>query len=169
MIASFIMVSLDGYFEGDKPWDIDWHQVDDEFNEFAIKQLDEFDCLVFGRSTYEGMAQYWPGEEAIRNDREVASRMNQKPEPAWNNSTVVKEASELREKGQNLLVLGSSVLTTSLIEQGLLDELRIIINPVLIGSGRSLASSATRHILLKLLSRRDFRNGNVLLTYRPHF
>ena len=53
------MVSLDGYFEGDKPWDIDWHQVDDEFNEFAIKQLDEFDCLVFGRSTYEGMAQYW--------------------------------------------------------------------------------------------------------------
>jgi len=179
LIASFIMVSLDGYFEGDKPWDIDWHQVDDEFNEFAIKQLDEFDCLVFGRSTYEGMAQYWPGEEAIRTDREVASRMNrapkivlsrtlQKPEPEWNNSTVVKEASELREKGQNLLVLGSSVLTTSLIEQGLLDELRIIINPVLIGSGRSLASSATRHILLKLLSRRDFRNGNVLLTYRPH-
>ena len=97
----------------------------------------------------------------------VLSRTLQKPEPAWNNSTVVKEASELREKGQNLLVLGSSVLTTSLIEQGLLDELRIIINPVLIGSGRSLASSATRHILLKLLSRRDFRNGNVLLTYEP--
>ncbi len=79
MIASFIMVSLDGYFEGDKPWDIDWHQVDDEFNEFAIEQLDEFDCLVFGRSTYEGMAQYWPGEEAIRTDREVASRMNRAP------------------------------------------------------------------------------------------
>ncbi|OLD06432.1 MAG: hypothetical protein AUI87_02675 [Actinobacteria bacterium 13_1_40CM_3_66_19] len=156
------MVSLDGYFEGDKPWDIDWHQVDDEFNEFAIKQLDEFDCLVFGRSTYEGMAQYWPGEEAIRTDREVASRMNRAPK------IVLSRTLQKPEKGQNLLVLGSSVLTTSLMEQGLLDELRIIINPVLIGSGRPLASSATRRIPLKLLSRRDFRNGNVLLTYRPH-
>ena len=58
MIASFIMISLDGFFEGDKPWEIDWHQTDDEFNEFAVEQLAEFDTLVFGRATYEGMAQY---------------------------------------------------------------------------------------------------------------
>lgn len=178
MIASFIMVSLDGFFEGGKPWEIDWHQTDDEFNEFAIEQLAEFDTLVFGRATYEGMAQYWPGEEAIRTDPEVASRMNnapkivvsrglQKPEPAWHNTRLVKDPRELGETGKNLLVLGSSVLTTSLMEEGLLNELRIIVNPVLIGSGRSLAGSAKHRIPLRLRSRRDFRNGNVLLTYEP--
>jgi dihydrofolate reductase len=177
MIASFIMVSLDGYFDGDKPWELDWHHVDKEFNEFAIEQLDKFDTLVFGRATYEGMAQYWPSEEAVATDPEVATRMNEaskivvsrtldRPEPGWNNTTLVKDAHELRS-GKNMLVLGSSVLTTSLLEQGLLDELRIMVNPVLIGSGRSLASSAQRRIPLKLGGRRDFRNGNVLLTYEP--
>jgi dihydrofolate reductase len=177
MIASFIMVSLDGFFEGDKPWDLDWHRTDEEFNDFAAQQLDEFDTLVFGRVTYEGMAQYWPSEEVIKSDREVAGRMNeaekivvsrtqQKPEPAWSNTTLVGDAAELRSS-KKLLVLGSAVLTTSLLEQALLDELRIMVNPVLIGSGRSVASSAKAPIPLTLRERREFRNGNVLLTYAP--
>jgi dihydrofolate reductase len=177
MIASFIMVTLDGFFEGDKPWAIDWHRTDEEFNDFAAKQLDDFDTLVFGRATYEGMAQYWPSEEAVTSDPEVAGRMNEaqkivvsrtlrKPDPAWSNTMVVKEAAELRSQ-KNLLVLGSAVLTTSLLEEGLLDELRIMVNPVLIGSGRSVASSATGPIALTLRDRREFRNGNVLLTYAP--
>lgn len=177
MIASFIMVSLDGFFEGDRPWDIDWHRTDEEFNEFAAEQLDDFDTLVFGRATYEGMAQYWPSEEAVKSDPKVAGRMNEsakivvsrtldKPEPAWSNTTLVKDAAELRSPNR-LLVLGSAVLTTSLLEAGLLDELRIIVNPVLLGSGRSLASSAKGPIALTLRARREFRNGNVLLTYAP--
>jgi dihydrofolate reductase len=177
MIASFIMVTLDGFFEGDKPWDIDWHRTDDEFNDFAAEQLNEFDALVFGRATYEGMAQYWPSEDAVKSDPEVAGLMNDKPkvvvsrtldrpQPAWSNTTLVKDAAELRSD-RKLLVLGSAVLTTSLLETGLLDELRIIVNPVLIGSGRSLASSATGPIALSLRARREFRNGNVLLTYAP--
>ena len=177
MIASFIMVSLDGFFEGDKPWAIDWHRTDEEFNDFAAEQLDEFDALVFGRATYEGMAQYWPSEGAVKDDPEVAGRMNaspkivvsrtlERPEPAWSNTTLVKDVAELRSQ-KNLLVLGSAVLTTSLLEAGLLDQLRIIVNPVLIGSGRSIASSAKGPIALTLLSRREFGNGNVLLTYAP--
>ena len=59
------------------------------------------------------------------------------------------------------------MLTTSLMEMNLLDELRIIVNPVLIGAGNSLSSSAGRRISLKLLSTREFRSGNVLLTYEP--
>jgi dihydrofolate reductase len=175
MIASFIMASLDGYFEGEKPWDLDWHRTDEEFNDFAAEQLDEFDTLVFGRATYEGMAQYWPSEEAIKSDPEVATRMNDaakivvsrtldKPVPAWNNTRLVKDSRELRSD-EKMLVLGSAVLTTSLLEDGLLDELRIMVNPVFLGSGRSLATSATGQIPLRLLARREFRNGNVLLTY----
>ena len=177
MIASFIMITLDGFFDGKTAWDIDWHNVDEEFNDFATRQLDDFDTLVFGRATYLGMAQYWPGEEAIRTDPEVAQRMNDAtkvvvsktldvPEPAWANTTLVHDPHVLQSK-RRLLVLGSAVLTTSLLEEGLLDELRIMVNPVLIGSGRSLAGSATRRIPLRLLGRREFRNGNVLLTYRP--
>jgi len=129
MIASFIMTTLDGFFEGDKPWEIDWHQTDEEFNDFAIEQLAEFDTLVFGRATYEGMAQYWPSEEAIRTDPKVASRMNEaakvvvsrsleKPEPHWPNTRLIRDPRELPEAGKNLLVLGSAVLTTGLMEEG---------------------------------------------------
>jgi dihydrofolate reductase len=178
MIASFIMVTLDGFFDGDQPWDLSWHRTDEEFNDFASEQLDEFDALVFGRATYDGMAQYWPSEDAVKSDPEVAGRMNrspkivvsrtlQKPEPAWSNTTLVKDAMELGSEKRNLLVLGSAVLTTSLLEAGLLDQLRIIVNPVLLGSGRSLASSAKAPIPLRLHARREFRNGNVLLTYAP--
>ena len=178
MIASFIMATLDGFFDGDQPWDLSWHRTDEEFNDFASKQLDEFDALVFGRATYEGMAQYWPSEDAMKTDPEVAGRMNhspkivvsrtlEKPEPAWSNTTLVKDAMGLRSEKRNLLVLGSAVLTTSLLEAGLLDQLRIIVVPVLLGSGRSLASSAKAPIALRLHARREFRNGNVLLTYAP--
>lgn len=181
-LASFLMVTLDGYFEGEKPWDIDWHNVDEEFNEFAIKQLDATDCLIFGRATYVGMAQYWPSEPAIKDDPIVAAKMNsapkivvsrtlEEPEPEWSNTRVVRDVQELaklkRKPGKEMLVLGSSVLTTSLIELGLLDELRIIINPVLIGAGNSLSGTAGRPIPLKLLSSHEFRSGNVLLTYEP--
>lgn len=177
MIASFIMTTLDGFFEGDHPWAIDWHNTDEEFNDFAAEQLDAFDTLVFGRATYEGMAGYWSSDEAVSSDPLIAGRMNgaskivvsrtlDTPSPAWNNTTLVKDLRDL-PRDRNLLVLGSAVLTTSLLELGLLDELRIMINPVLLGSGRSVASSATRPIPLRLRARREFGNGNVLLTYAP--
>ncbi len=164
-LASFLMVTLDGYFEGEKPWDIDWHNVDEEFNDFAIEQLDATDCLVFGRATYVGMAQYWPSEQAIKDDPIVAAKMNSSPkivvshaldtpEPAWSNTRLVRDVEDLatlkKEKGKEMLVLGSSVLTTNLMELG-----------------HSLSSSAERRIPLKLMSTREFRSGNVLLTYKP--
>lgn len=181
-LASFLMVTLDGYYEGEQPWEIDWHNTDDEFNAFAVEQLDASGCLIFGRATYLGMAQYWPTEAAVKDDPEVASRMNAMPkivvsrtlevdEPTWSNTRVVRDVDQLRklkaEPGKDMLVLGSSVLTTSLIEEKLLDELRIIINPVLLGKGNSLSGTAAERIPLHLLNVRRFDNGNVLLTYEP--
>ena len=184
-IIAFLMVSLNGYHEGPKPWDLEWHHVDDEFNEFAVEQLDASGDLIFGRMTYQGMAQYWPSPMALENDSAaVASRMNkapkivvsrtlQKPEPEWANTRLISDdvAGELRKlkerPGKELLVMGSDQLTTSLMEMGLLDELRIIVNPVLLGGGHSLFRSGRAKTELKLLSTRTFRNGNVLLTYQP--
>ena len=179
-MKAFLLTSLDGYFEGVNPWEIDWHNVDDEFNELAIQQLDASDFLVFGRATFQGMAGYWPSPEAIKDDPEVAARMNgaakivvsrtlEDSDVTWSNSRIVKDPQELaslkQESGKDLLVLGSSVLTATLLELGILDELGIMVNPILLGAGNSLSSSAKGRIALKLLRTRQFRNGNVLLTY----
>jgi len=64
----FNLITLDGYFEGPNH-DISWHNVDDEFREFAIDQLNETSTLLFGRLTYELMAAFWPTPDAVKNDR----------------------------------------------------------------------------------------------------
>ena len=183
-LASFLMVSLDGYFEGRNPWELEWHNVDDEFNDFAVDQLDASGCLIFGRRTYQGMAQYWPTAAAMRDDPEVAARMNNmpkivisetldRPNPEWENTRLLRtnvadELSTLKQRpGKDLLVLGSSQLTARLIEAGLLDELRIIVAPVVLTSGHSVLSTGKKPVALKLIDTRTFRSGNVLLTYRP--
>jgi hypothetical protein len=76
-MASFIFISLDGFYEGPNG-ELDWPNVDAEFNDFAVRQLDEADTLGFGRATYEHMAAYWPTEQAMANDPAITSRMNDK-------------------------------------------------------------------------------------------
>src|SRR5947209_13503348 len=97
----FMMVTLDGFFEGPNQ-EIDWHNVDEEFNEFAIQQLNDLDTLLFGRVTYQLMASYWPTPIAIENDPIVADKMNTVPKivfsktldkAEWINSRLVKENS----------------------------------------------------------------------------
>src|SRR5512143_318219 len=74
-VLFFMLISANGYYERG-PWELDWHSVDEEFNAFAIAQLDSVGTLLFGRATYEGMAAYWPTADAIASDPEVAGRMN---------------------------------------------------------------------------------------------
>jgi dihydrofolate reductase len=76
-MAAFIFTSLDGFYEGPNG-ELDWSNVDAEFNEFALRQLDEAGTLCFGRATYEHMAAYWPTEQAMANDPAMTSRMNDK-------------------------------------------------------------------------------------------
>ena len=77
-LISFMVVTLDGYYEG-PDGEFDWPNVDDEFNEFAISQLNDVDTLLFGRITYGTMASYWPTPEAVAGDPLVAGRMNSIP------------------------------------------------------------------------------------------
>ena len=67
------LISVDGFFEGPES-QLDWHNVDGEFNDFAVAFLDTLDTLLFGRKTYELMANYWPTEHAIKDDPIVAAR-----------------------------------------------------------------------------------------------
>ncbi len=177
----FMMVTLDGFFEGPNQ-DINWHNVDEEFNDFAIAQLNEVDTLLFGRRTYEMMASYWPTEAAKQDDPIVADKMNSLPKIVfsntlsaveWENTRLVKESfaqqiSSLKQQpGKDLIIFGSSDLAVTFLEQGLLDECRIMINPVVLGDGKSLFKGINDKINLKLLKTRTFRSGNVLLYYGP--
>jgi dihydrofolate reductase len=180
-LASFIFTSLDGFYEGPNG-ELDWSNADAEFNEFAVRQLDAADTLGFGRATYEHMAGHWPTEQAKANDPAITSRMNDKEKlvfsttlthAAWSHTTVVRgEATEhlptiKAGAGKELLVIGSAHLTANLAQAGLLDELRIMVCPIVLGQGRSLFEDLKDRISLTLLHVRQFASGNVVLTHRP--
>jgi dihydrofolate reductase len=180
-VILFNLMSLDGFFEG-PDHNLDWHNVDEEFNEFAIEQLDATAGLMFGRRTYEMMASFWPSEEAIQTDPQVAGRMNslQKfvfsktlSQATWNNTQLVNgEASEavarLRQQpGRDLFLFGSANLAATLTPLRLIDEYRVMINPMILGQGTALFQGSQGRVDLKLNQVRTFRNGNVLLYYQP--
>jgi dihydrofolate reductase len=181
-LFSFNMVTLDGFFEGPTPWDINWHHVDDEFNEFAVEQMKTIDVLIFGRATYQGMASYWPTPSALEDDPQVANRMNAIPKIVvsttlqtadWSNSRLVKDnvAEEIRrlkqEPGNELAVFGSADLLSSLMRMDLVDEHRVMVNPVVLGKGTPLFKRVEDPLKLSLTRSRTFKNGNVLLCYQP--
>ncbi len=180
-LASFIITSLDGFSQGPNG-EFDWAIVDEEFKDFAIRQLDEADTLGFGRATYEHMAAYWPTDQAQADDPAIASRMNTKPKlvfsaalehAGWSSTTIlagdaVERIEALKTSpGGELLVIGSAHLTASFAAAGVLDQLRIMVSPITIGRGRSLFEDLEHRVALRLVDVRRFDSGNVLLTYRP--
>jgi dihydrofolate reductase len=180
-LYSFLMVTLDGFYEGPDQ-EFDFWTTDEEFNRFAAGQLRDSDVLIFGRATYGGMASYWPTQGAREDDPAIAELMNTMPKLVvsttlasadWGDTRVVganvaEELSKLKQQpGKDLAVLGSPTLTVSLIGMGLLDELRVMVSPVAIGDGKSLFRSTDHRLRLKLLQTRTFSSGNVLLTYQP--
>jgi dihydrofolate reductase len=177
----FIMVTLDGFFEGPNQ-DISWHNVDQEFNEFAIEQLQTIGGILFGRVTYQGMASYWPTDAALSDDPVVAGQMNSLPKIVfsntldradWNNTTLIKgdiaqEVAKLKQQpGKDLFIFGSGNLAANLTRLGLIDEYRLIINPVALGQGTPMFQGIAEKLQLKLLKTRVFDSGNVLLYYEP--
>jgi dihydrofolate reductase len=175
-----MMVSLDGFFEG-VDHDLSWHNVDAEFNDFAVKQLSETSTLVFGGRTYKMMADFWPTDFAIKTDPQTANRMNYLHKIVfsrtlkaahWNNSelhssnvaSIVRAVKE--DSSKDIAILGSSNLCITLIKEELLDEIRIMVNPVVLGKGTTLFTGIKTPIKLTLDSSRKFQSGNVLLNYR---
>jgi dihydrofolate reductase len=179
-MSSFMMASADGYHAG-PGGALGWHNVDQEFSQFALAQLRQAGTLVFGRVTYEGMAAFWPTPAGEQSDPEVAKAMNTTPkivvsrtlaQAAWAGTQIISthpeaELAKLKQQpGQDIVIPGSSTLTASLLSTGLLDELRIMVNPVILGQGRSLFAGAGR-TSLKLLTTQRFASGNTLLCYQP--
>ncbi len=175
------MVSLDGYFEGPNH-ELDWHLVDGEFNDYAAELLDSVDTLLFGRVTYELMASYWPSPHALADDPVIAAKMNSLQKVIfsrtlkkvdWSNTRLatqdaVAEIRQLKQQpGRDMAIFGSSDLTVSLMGSGLVDEYRIFIAPVFLGSGKTLLHGLQHRLPVHLIRFRTFKSGLVLLCYKP--
>jgi dihydrofolate reductase len=178
----FGQVTLDGYFAG-MNGDISWaHRDDAEFKAFVEGNASSGGELLFGRITYELMASYWPSPLAMKNDPVVAEGMNNLPKvvfsrtldkASWNNTKVVKGglAPEIRkmkkEPGKDMVILGSGSIVSQLAQEGLIDEFQVVVNPVVLGKGRTLFDGVEKKLNLKLTKTRTFGNGSVFLCYEP--
>jgi dihydrofolate reductase len=173
------LITLDGFFEGTESWSLDWlHEIwSEDQQRFSLEQLRSADALLFGRVTYEGMAAYWQSAQG-----EVADFMNSLPKfvfsrtldrAEWKNTKLVKgdaasEVRELKRQGdRNMFVFGSANLSTTLTEQGLFDEYRLGIVPIVLGSGNPLFGRNLNRLKMKLLEARPMASGCVVLRYEP--
>lgn len=179
-------VTLDGYMAGPNG-ELDWHfkNWNEKMAEYAFGQLTMIDTILVGRVTYESMAGYWPEAEAnpkgTKIDTEFAKRMNALPkvvfsktlkQPGWNNSRVVNdnikdEITMLKQKpGKDMIIWGGVRIVSTFIKLGLIDEYRIFVAPVVLGSGLPLFKNTNDSFNLKLLRTRAFSNGVILLNYQ---
>ena len=180
-----MMVTLDGFFAGPKG-ELDWHIVDEEFNQYAIDLLSKVDALLFGKVTYQIMADYWPAAatnpSTPKSDVEIADKMNNLPkivfsktlqEVKWNNSRLVKdniaeEISKMKQQpGKDMVIFGSGSVVSTFMQHGLIDEYRIIVNPVVLGNGKPLFKGINGKQNLKLLKTKVLGSGVVILYYEP--
>ena len=183
-IVMFNLVSVDGLFAGTKG-EIDWHNYDDEMGAHSVEQLKSLGALIFGRTTYELMASYWPTPDGVKSEPVVAGIMNTIPKivfsetlkevedgPLWKNVIVFHEIKpeeiiKMKEQeGGDIAIFGSGTIVQQLTNLGLIDEYRLIVNPLILGNGKPLFRNIQNKLNLKLLNTRVFKNGNVLLCYQ---
>ena len=180
-LGVFNHISLDGYFV-DKNGQMSWakaHQ-DDEWNSFVTENAKGGGELVFGRVTYEMMAGFWPTPTAREMMPAVAESMNNLPKivfsrnlenATWNNTKLIKgdligEMRRLKEEsGDGMVIMGSGTIIAQLAPAHLIDSYQFVVNPIVLGRGRTMFQDISEHLNLTLKESRKFGNGNVVLTY----
>ena len=178
------LVTLDGFFEGPKSWDLDWHEYvwGEELEQLSLEQLHAADMILFGRVTYEGMAAYWSSAEG-QAEGQIAELMNTIPKVVfsrtlgkaeWNNTRLVKEPAETevvnlkKQEGKDILIFGSANLCSTLLQRGLIDECRLGVVPVVLGAGTPLFKPSPDRTKMKLLEARSLKSGCVILRHQPN-
>jgi dihydrofolate reductase len=176
-VTASLFSSLDGVVEAPNEWQF---AFDDEMGAAVTRLFDELDTVLLGRVTYSEWAAYWP----TSTDEPFASWINSTPKyvasstldsvDQWSNSTLIKGSvadfvAELRQQdGGTIGVAGSPSLVRSLIDQGLLDELTLMISPVVAGGGRKrLFADDAALTKLELVEAQPTSSGALIATYRP--
>src|SRR5215216_2499191 len=179
VVASELM-SLDGVVESPDKWHFPY--FNDEMAEALGAAMAASDAMLMGRVTYEEFAAFWPSQSS-EDDQETTDYMNNTlkfvvskslEEPLeWNNSTLIEgdvaeEISKLKQQpGKDISISGSPTLVRSLLEEDLLDELRLMLHPIVVGSGKRLFEDRSDQKALELVDSKTFNTGVLYLTYRP--
>ncbi|HEY5034960.1 MAG TPA: dihydrofolate reductase family protein [Candidatus Dormibacteraeota bacterium] len=185
-----MMTSLDGFIERTPPADarpndptlLDWVIIDEELHSFANAEAREAGAFLYGRRLYENMAAFWPTAEALPDmpgyvfdfariwkskPKIVFSRTLDKVE--WNSRLVKEDVAEeverLKQEPGGYLTVGGANLASTLIDLGLIDEIRLIVHPVVIGSGTPFFPPVPNTMNLRLLETITFGSGVVYLRY----
>jgi dihydrofolate reductase len=177
-LIAFQLMSLDGVVESPNEWAFSYS--DDEMERENAAGMAASDALLLGRATYEEFAAFWPYQpggtqmvDYINNVRKYVVSTTLEEPLGWNNSTLIggdiaKEISTLKEQpGKNITITGSITLVQWLIRGGLLDELQLMVHPVVLGRGRRLFEDGGEQEILELASSKSFGTGVVSLAYRP--
>lgn len=181
-ISAFISLSLDGCY-ADTNSDMSWaHNQDPEQAEFTRGNARGEARLLFGRTTYDLMASFWPSPAAAQMMPEVAKSMNAAPKLVvsrtltsanWRNTAVISDlisdARKLKaDSGPDIAILGSGSVVAQLMDAGLLDELQVMLIPISLGGGKHLFDGVRRRIGWKTVETRSFRaTGNTFIRYQP--
>lgn len=177
-IFAGLFISLDGVVEAPETWHFPYFT--DEMGEVVGAQMQRSGTMLLGRRTYEGFVEFWPNQDP--ETEPAAAHMNETPKIVvsntltsadWQNTTLVggdvpAELARLKERpGQDIGITGSVTLVRSLLEHGLLDELSLLVHPIVVGKGMRLFEGESAQVPLRLLSSRTFDNGVLYLTYAP--
>ena len=173
------LVSLDGVMGSPQEWAFSYS--DDEMEQANASGMAASDALLLGRATYQEFASYWPYQNSA--NQPYTDYLNSTPkfvvsttleEPLeWQNSTLIKgnlaeEITELKRlPGKDITIIGSAALVQSLLADGLLDELRLMVHPLVLGGGKRLFEDGGDQKALELLDSKTFDTGVLYLTYRP--
>lgn len=190
MIAA-LQVSLDGFTQGSDRGGEDW--VDSWAD--AIELVPEVDAFVQGAGMYPGYGEYWasiyadpqrvpPYQTRVPSNREIAYAQLAAKTPHFVVSTtlssvswpptaqIIRDVAELRtlkgQAGKNMYVVGGPTIVASLLNEGLLDELRLIVHPILLGGGKALFAGVNKRRSLHLVQAESTESGRVILTYRTY-
>jgi dihydrofolate reductase len=176
-VVAVELVSLDGVMESPQEWAFPYSN--EQMEAANAEGMAASDAMLLGRATYQDLAAFWPHQpggtpmvDYINSVRKfVVSTTLQ--EVGWNNSTLIKDnaleniAELKRQPGKDITIVGSAALVRSLLEAGLLDELRLMVHPLVVGGGKRLFEEGGEQETLELASSETFGTGVVSLAYRP--
>jgi dihydrofolate reductase len=176
-VVAVELVSLDGVMEAPEEWAFSYSN--EEMEAANAEGMAASDAMLLGRTTYESLAAFWPHQpggtpmvDYINSVRKFV--VSTKLEKAgWNNSTLIRDNAlgnigELKQQpGKDITIIGSATLVRSLLGAGLLDELRLMVHPLVRGGGKRLFEDGGEQEPLELVSSATFGTGVVSLAYRP--
>lgn len=181
-IIAALQTSIDGFIEGPNG-ELDWAMAEDEETWRDLDEtLSSVDTFILGRGMYPAYEQYWlallANPSGTKNENAYARRTDKIPhfvlsrtldKVAWKTTQIIRDVEEIRKMkqkpGGDMLTFGGATLVSSLMNLDLIDEVRLMVNPLILGSGKALFKDVKERHALKLIRAKPLKSGKVALTY----